>query len=163
MLPVRPSTLATMHPTASIVRICRSLPSGLPDNATILSVILKICKAGGSSVSPYATLGNIMVDVRTGPFSGNPALQAGDFQATASKNSILSIPNTAAGAWYFRALSATYFGYINKTGITQFRLRFSGDDNNNRIADYLTFYSGNSVPTTTYNYRPALVIKYSVP
>ena len=68
-----------------------------------------------------------------------------------------------AGDWYFRALSATYFGYINKMGITQFRLRFSGDDNNNRIADYLTFYSGNSVPTITYNYRPALVIKYSVP
>ena len=76
--------------------------AGLPDNATILSVILKICKAGGSSISPYATLGNIMVDVRTGPFSGNPALQIGDFQATASKNSVLSIPNAAGRGLVFQ-------------------------------------------------------------
>jgi hypothetical protein len=104
-----------------------------------------------------------VVDVRKGAFSANTALQIGDFQAAASKNAVLSIPNNPVGGWYSKALSATCFSYINKTGVTQFRLRFSTDDNNNRIANYLAFFSGNSVPTVISDYRPVLIVSYSVP
>jgi hypothetical protein len=63
--------------------------------------------------------------------------------------------------WYSKALSSSNFVYINLTGLTQFRLRFATDDNNNLVADYLMFYSGNY--TTTPSYRPVLVIKYHLP
>jgi hypothetical protein len=44
------------------------------------------------------------------------------------------------------------------SGLTQLRLYFATDDNNNRLTDYMKFFSGNS--TTN---KPLLVITYSVP
>jgi hypothetical protein len=52
------------------------------------------------------------------------------------------------------------FSYINKTGITQFRLRFQTGDDNDNVADYLVFYSGD---TTTVSYRPQLIVEYYIP
>ena len=53
--------------------------------------------------------------------------------------------------------------YINKlapaSGLTQIRLRFKLDDNNNALANYLSLFSGNA-PVT---YRPQLLIWYYVP
>ncbi len=135
--------------------------AGLPDTAVIKSVTLKIMKAGGSATNPYTTLGNIAVDIKKGTFSNSAALQSGDFQAAASMNAVMAIPNTPVNGWYSKAMSSTYFGYINKIGITQLRLRFGVDDNNNRIADYLAFFSGDYM--TTPSSRPTLVITYTVP
>jgi hypothetical protein len=56
-------------------------------------------------------------------------------------------------------MKTKYFKYINRTGVTQFRLRFALDDNNNGTADYLLFYSGNAATSK----RPTLVIKYYAP
>jgi hypothetical protein len=100
------------------------------------------------------------VDVRNGSFMNNPLLQVGDFQAAASKLAVMSIPNTPVSGLYSKAMPATGFPYINKTGTTQFRLRFAKDDNDDRAADYMTFHSGNSL---TASYRPVLVISYYVP
>jgi len=54
-------------------------------------------------------------------------------------------------------------GYIKKlstnNGLTQIRLRFKLDDNNNAIANYLNLLSGNA----TVANRPQLVITYSLP
>jgi hypothetical protein len=47
-------------------------------------------------------------------------------------------------------------GFDNVGGVTQFRLRFTLDDNNNNRADYMTYYSGNGTITV----RPRLVIEY---
>ncbi len=53
--------------------------------------------------------------------------------------------------------------FINKlasgSGLTQIRLRFKLDDNNNAIANYLALYSGNAPMA----HRPQLVIAYYVP
>src|SRR5258706_2694195 len=59
--------------------------AGLPDNATVQSVLLKI-KQSGAPVggNPFNILGKLWVDIRTGPFSANADLQLGDFRATAS-------------------------------------------------------------------------------
>ncbi len=135
--------------------------AGLPDNAVISSVTLKIKQAGAGGSNPFNSMGNIMADVMTGAFSGSTTLQAGDFQATASQNAVMSIPNTPVSRFYTKTLSATYFSFINKTGVTQFRLRFATDDNNNLIADYLNFYSGNY--STNASYRPKLIVNYTVP
>ncbi|MBI5932062.1 MAG: hypothetical protein HY867_00025 [Chloroflexi bacterium] len=52
---------------------------------------------------------------------------------------------------------------INKlatgSGLTQIRLRFKLDDNNNAVANYLSLYSGNAGAAS----RPQLVIGYTVP
>jgi len=53
--------------------------------------------------------------------------------------------------------------HINKgsaySGLTQIRLRFYLDDNNNTTANYLSLYSGNAGAS----YRPQLVIEYYEP
>jgi hypothetical protein len=53
--------------------------------------------------------------------------------------------------------------YINtlasRGGVTQIRLRFKLDDNNNTIANYLSLYSGNA----SSSYRPQLIIEYYIP
>jgi hypothetical protein len=48
---------------------------------------------------------------------------------------------------------------INKTGLTQFRLSFTKDDNDDLGSDYVKFFSGNSIS----GYQPQLIIKYYVP
>lgn len=47
----------------------------------------------------------------------------------------------------------------HRAGLTQLRLAFAKDDNNDRGADYLKFSSGNAAAAS----RPALVIGYSLP
>jgi hypothetical protein len=46
---------------------------------------------------------------------------------------------------------------INKTGTTQLRVYFSLDDNNDKNADYIGYYSGDN--GTAAN-RPQLVVTY---
>ncbi len=134
--------------------------AGLPDNAVIKSVVLKFKLAGQVGSNPFSTLGNITVDMRKGSFNSNIALENADFQATASRNGVMSIPNTPSSGWYSRSLSSSYFSLVNLTGPTQFRLRFATDDNNNHVADYLMFYSGNYATTS---YRPLLIVTFNVP
>jgi hypothetical protein len=134
--------------------------SSLLDNATISKVTLKIKKQGLAGTDPFTILGNILVDIRKGAFSGNNALQLTDFQATASKNAAGTIQNTPSSGWYSVTLPSRAFTHVNKTGLTQFRLRFSKDDNDDRGADYLKFYSGN---TTTVSNRPQLIVEYYIP
>jgi hypothetical protein len=62
--------------------------------------------------------------------------------------------------WHTRVWTSGILTYINKTGRTQFRLRFATDDNNDGGADYIRFYSGNDA---TVSYRPTLVVEYYVP
>jgi predicted outer membrane repeat protein len=134
---------------------------GLPDTAHITAVTLKVKRSavvGGGN--PVTTFQGFMVDVKKGLF-GTTALQAGDFQAAATK--LYGPFNTAlVGGWYSINL-ATPDAYINKlstnSGLTQIRLRFKLDDNNNTIANYLSLFSGNAPATS----RPQLVITYYVP
>ena len=67
------------------------------------------------------------------------------------------IQNNPYYGWYWTYLDSAAFPYINLYGITQFRLRFQLDDNNDRRIDYIRFYSGN---TNNIADRPQLVIEY---
>lgn len=133
----------------------------LPDHAVITSVTLKVKKnvvIGGGD--PFAIFQGIMVDIRNGFFNG-AALQAIDFQAIASKTYGPFSPPLNDG-WYSINLTSGK-EYINKLsnndGLTQIRLRFKLDDNNNTIANYLSLYSGNAATAN----RPQLVITYYLP
>ena len=108
---------------------------------------LKIKQAGSGSSNLYSTMGNIMGDIITGAFSNSTSLQSSDFQAAAGKNSAMSIGNAPSSGWYTKNMSSSYLSYVNKTGVTQIRLRFATDDNNNHVADYLSFYTGETGTT----------------
>jgi hypothetical protein len=132
----------------------------IPDDAVVTRVTLKIKKAGLVGTNPFTTHGNILVDLRRGAFSGSAPLQAGDFQAAATATGVLLFTNTPVNNWYARSLAPTGFAYLNKAGVTQFRLRFQLDDNDDLSADILTFFSGNYA---TASARPLLQVEYYIP
>jgi hypothetical protein len=134
----------------------------IPDNAIITSITLQIKNQSGTVAanSAFAALGNIVVDIKAGPFGGE-VLEAADFQALATKNAGMTITNTPlAGGWYSVKLTANANTLINKVGPTQFRLRFAADDNNDHIANLLKFFSGNAATVAN---QPVLIIQYYVP
>ena len=58
--------------------------------------------------------------------------------------------------WYTAELDPAV---VNLHGVTQFRLRFERDDDNNKTADYIEFFSGNAEDAL----RPNLVVEYDLP
>jgi hypothetical protein len=134
----------------------------LPDNAVITSAILKVKKqsiTGGGN--PVTMFNGFMVDIKNG-FFGIPALQITDFQTVATHT--YGPFNTALVSGWYSINLANPQPYINKlataSGLTQIRMRFSLDDNNNTIANYLSLFSGNAAAAAD---RPQLVITYYVP
>ncbi|MBL1173365.1 MAG: hypothetical protein HND45_13375, partial [Chloroflexi bacterium] len=99
-------------------------------------------------------------DVRKGVF-GTSALQVIDFQAPASKT-VGPLKPALVGGWYTLNLPPAKAS-VNKlatgSGLTQIRLRFKLDDNNNAVANYLSLYSGNAAVGA----RPQLIVEYYVP
>ncbi len=134
--------------------------SSLPDNAILTKVTLKIKYQGTTGTNPFTTHGALYVDIRSGAFGGNSALQISDFQIAASQNAAGTIPNAPTNGWYSKAWTSGIFSYINKSGLTQFRLRFQKDDNDDLGADLIKFYSGD---VSTISYRPQLIVEYVVP
>ena len=110
--------------------------------------------------NPLTIFKGFMLDVKKGVF-GTAALQATDFQAPASHTYGPFSP-ALSGGWYTIDLTAAN-AYINKlpaaAGLTQMRLRFKLDDNNNAVANMLKLYSGNAPAAN----RPQLIITYYVP
>jgi uncharacterized delta-60 repeat protein len=131
----------------------------LPDTAVITSAQLKIRIQGVVGTDPFATFGNLLVDIRNGHFGNFIGLEPADFSALTSvgtyQEHILPIINN----WYGVNLSAANLGFISKVGVTQFRLRFSLPSDNDKVADYDKFFSGNA-PT---GYQPQLIVTYYVP
>ena len=136
--------------------------TSLPDTAVITAVTLKVKKQGiTGSGNPVEILQGFMVDVKKGFFGTAAGLQTADFQTAASKT-VGPFSGTLLSGWYSIDITGAK-AYINKltanNGLTQIRLRFKLDDNNNAIANYLSLYSGNAAAAA----RPQLVITYYVP
>ena len=142
----------------------------LPDTAVITKVTLKFKKSSVTGAATFAMFGGLFVDVKKGPFA-LLALQTTDFQATLGTTGKTYGPFTTAlpsTGWYTVNLPVTgttsVLPYINKlttlSGVTQFRLRFKLDDNNDAVANFISFYSGNAVTAAN---RPQLAIQYYVP
>jgi hypothetical protein len=134
--------------------------SSLPDTAVITSAIVKIRLAGISKASPFATLGNLLVDMAVPYFGTSTALESLDFQAAPTQSSVAVVNPVPLNKWYSATLSGASLSAINLTGTTQFRLEFKIPTNSNSVSNYASFYSGNS---TTVSYRPILMIQYNVP
>ena len=134
--------------------------TSLPDNATIVRITLKIRKAGMTGTDPFTTHGTLVADIQKGFFGTSSVLQPADFQAAASKNTAGTFTAVSGlPGWYRLVLGASNSPYINKIGLTQFRLRFTSDDNNDRGADYVSFFAGEAVAAN----RPLLIVEYTLP
>lgn len=132
----------------------------LPDNAIIQTAVLKI-KQNGLPVgtNPFtASLGSLWADIKTGVFGANAQLALEDFNAPASATAVGAFGSTPVSTYYILTLNATGENSINKSGRTQFRLRFGIDDNNNSLADYMKFLSGDATSGL-----PQLTITYTLP
>ncbi|HTO99911.1 MAG TPA: SBBP repeat-containing protein [Anaerolineales bacterium] len=140
--------------------------AALPDAAVITSIKLKVRKQGiVGGGNPVTAFQGFMLDVKKGTL-GASALELNDFQVTASsayKTFGPFKPAPDASGWYTITLPATAASYINKlsasSGLTQIRLRFQQDDNNNAAANYLGLYSGNAPDAS----RPQLIVQYYLP
>jgi photosystem II stability/assembly factor-like uncharacterized protein len=120
--------------------------SSLPKSATIASVTLKVKRSGFLGTNPFTTHGSLLVDIPdfTGFFGTKVNLELLDFEAQAilGIGAFGSTPNT--DGWYTFNMDPHAFTFINSWGSTQFRLRFSLDDNNDRDMDVVMFFSGNA-------------------
>jgi len=134
--------------------------ASLPDTVVIQSAVLKI-KQSGSPVgtNPFTVLGIMYADIRKGYFGTSPALELGDFNAAATASKIGSFGATPASGWYSTTLNTTGRTDINKTNLTQLRLYFATPTNNNNLANYMLFFSGNAAAGS----QPILTITYSLP
>ena len=133
--------------------------STLPDNAVVISAQLKIKRQNVVGTDPFGTHGALRAEIRNGAFSNGVALQAADFSAAASPR---ALPDPFAGltfSWYAAQINNANLLFINPSGVTQFRLSFSQDDNNDRNGDSMKFFSGNSPAAN----QPELILTYSLP
>ncbi len=137
----------------------------LPNNAVITRALLMIKGQGVVGTNPFNTHQNIVLDIRSGAFGfigpfPYRGLQVSDFQSPAHQDAVGMIENNPFNGWYWAWLDGSSFQYINLNGITQIRLRFQVDDDNNLANDYISFYSGDYDGLAD---RPRLVVEYYIP
>jgi len=130
--------------------------SVVPLGATIYRATVNIKKESTTGTDPFITHGSLIADMKKGFFGLSP-LETTDFQALSSVQNVGKF--TAVNGepdWYTLDITQ-YQQYINQPGVTQFRLRFTLDDNNDLGNDFISFYAGDEV----YAYwRPMLCISY---
>ena len=132
--------------------------SSIPLDATIVSATLKLKRSSVSGTNPFTTHGTAHVDICSGAFSLDPALGNADFDTPASVAQVAAMSNAASnGALSTGTLNFAGISAINRTGVTQFRVYFATDDNDDAGADYVSFYSANN---GTASNRPVLEIVY---
>lgn len=109
----------------------------------------------------FTTHGALRVDVSTGGFGENAALQDDDFQALSSatlSQSVAGHPN-GFGSLYTVDFAESELALIDKgvNANTQFRMYFALDDNDDGDSDYAGFYSPNNDNSSRH---PRLIVTY---
>jgi len=131
--------------------------SSLPAGSTITKLTLNLRKAGvAGGGNPIKKFKGIYVDMVPGLF-GNISLELSDFNSAPTQTYGPFKP-ALSGGWYSIDISDGK-DWINGSGITQLRLRFNLDDNNNYKANYIKLFSGDA----DIFIRPKLVIEFITP
>jgi poly(hydroxyalkanoate) depolymerase family esterase len=134
--------------------------SSIPANAVITSVTLKLVRNYASAGNAFSNLGSLVADIKGGSgFSGSTALQGSDGSASADASSVCTMSVAAsAGATSQCSVATSAFQYINPTGKTQFRYRFTVASVNSYSTDYVGFYGGQS--TNAQTLQPVMIVSY---
>jgi hypothetical protein len=136
--------------------------SPLPDDATVIWARLKVkYRRLVGSPSVFRNHGALQVDLKQGSFSNSPRLQPQDFQDRATRSAVafLDAPVAGGSPWHDAPLDAAAAAKVNRKGLTQLRLGFAKGDDDDRKADYLDIYSGNSPADS----KPVLEVIYTLP
>ena len=133
--------------------------NSLPDNAVILSAQVEIKRQGVVGTDPFGTHGVLLLEIRNGPFGSGAGLDVGDFSAAAGSGFVQDQFSGLTFSWYGASLSSANLALINKYGVTQMRLFFGKDDNDDLDEDYVKFFSGDSISAN----MPKLIISYYLP
>jgi uncharacterized delta-60 repeat protein len=129
----------------------------IPDDILITSAQVKIKKQTAVGTDPFNTHGDLLLDIRGGTFSNNINLTVEDFSAIANIGSSQEKFVDSGLKWYTANLSNINLGFVNKYGVTQFRLLFSLDDNDDMGDDYIKVFSSGSATSD----QPQLIVTYS--
>lgn len=128
----------------------------LPNNAAVTSATLQLTKAGVTG-DPFTGHGDLTADLVKGSF-GRALFELTDFNAAGSRIRGNGWDFSDADPVYELRLASAYFKYINLIGATQLRARFETDDDNDHVADFITFYAGEDSLNA-----PRLIIEYTTP
>lgn len=136
--------------------------SVLPDNAEVISAGLSLMLgsiSGNMAGNGFPTA--FIADIKSGTF-GAAALELGDYSQWAHNANMASFPftGTIVGEPVMAEFDADALQWINRTGKTQFKLRFTTNSNNNNTADFLGFRSGNDADPFNW---PYLRVDYFIP
>lgn len=141
--------------------------SPLPDNATVVEATIRITRIGNpTGIVPIGTkdkpFGDFLVDVKNGALGSAPSMENADWQSAPSKSAASKFAyNAYADLQQINSrLEVPDLIHIKLTGKTQYRLRNGIDDDNDGVADFMS-YATSDHPTASY--RPVLTIKYTVP
>ena len=130
----------------------------LPDAVTIVSARVRLRRGTVLGTSPYGTHGSLTVDVNTAGFSGNLALEAADWQASATATNVCTLPEPVNNFdWTECFFNAAGLAAINRNGRTQVRIHFTTGDNDDGGSDYMGFWAGDSPDPDDW---PELVVTY---
>ena len=141
-------------------RAVLSFPTGgLPDNAKVLSVTLRIRQQSIVGTNPFTTHGRLIGELGVPYFGAWPGLASADFEAVGN-GTAAAFNTTPTNNWYFARFNSSSLAKIKLTGLTQIRLRFSLDDNDNMSSDFIRFISGDHPYPSL---RPVLIITYFIP
>ncbi|MCH9646666.1 MAG: M36 family metallopeptidase [Deltaproteobacteria bacterium] len=132
--------------------------SSIPAGATVTAATLRLTRGQTTGTDPFTILGDLGVDISTGGFGGDVALTASDFQAAASASGVATMSVVTAQFQVSEGnLNAAGLGAIDLSGVTQLRISFAIDDNDDGGNDYVGFYSANN---GTASRHPQLVVTY---
>lgn len=129
--------------------------SGLPDDAVVSSVKLRVKTAEIVGWDPFARHGDLLVEACTPSVGLALVVQVSDFQVKRNCKSAGIFDTQTKDGWYTAELDPSI---VHLDGITQLRLHFQKDDDNNKTADYIEFFSGNAEDAL----RPNLVVDYGM-
>ncbi|HZH75642.1 MAG TPA: PHB depolymerase family esterase [Archangium sp.] len=101
--------------------------STLPDTATIVRASLKVTYSSASG-DPWAdpAANTLVVDLRNGTF-GTASIETTDYTAAATASGVANLIKFTTGTQTSTDFNAAGLSAINKTGRTQARLRFTGN------------------------------------
>ncbi len=131
----------------------------LPDAVTVIMARLRLKSTGViAGVSPFTTHGPLLIDLKKPFFGVEVALVSSDFQAGATITPAGSVGPTLTSGYYTGFLNSGGRTNINRTGLTQLRLRFGTPSDLDSIADFVSVYTSNS---GTASDRPRLIVYFN--
>lgn len=150
-------SIGDLSDTRQVKTIVSFDTSQIPVGAEITEAVLLMRHARSPGASPFDVLAPCVIDVNSGGFNGNVALESEDFDAPATSTAAGTLSAVVrSNEWSQATFSSAGLGAINRSGYTQVRAYCTVEDNGDSSQNTANFASGE-----TPQYAPELVISYT--